>query len=186
MRRHVAACCGAACLSLELSERGRSLLPPRFLLLLPAHPRLVLCNPTQPSSAMQATLTIQAAPVARVQARRQQVACSAAASQQRAVSVVAPKVGGLTSQRNVAAHAKGAIKPMEATFTDFKLVDKSKKVRRRGRRAAAATPAAAAQPPSRCRKQTPPNPIGAVAAPSGSPGCCPMPRLRNHTNPRAA
>ncbi|PRW60984.1 hypothetical protein C2E21_0507 [Chlorella sorokiniana] len=76
---------------------------------------------------MQATLTIQAAPAARVQARRQQVACSAVPPQQRAVSVVAPKVGGRTSQRNVAAHAKGAIKPMEATFTEFKLVDKSKK-----------------------------------------------------------
>lgn len=100
---------------------------------------------------MQATLTIQAAPAARVQARRQQVACSAAPMQQRAVSVVAPKVGGLASQRNVAAHAKGAIKPMEATFTEFKLVDKSKKVRGSGRRAPAAVPPAAAARSPRCR-----------------------------------
>ena len=112
---------------------------------------------------MQATLTLQAAPAARVQARRQQVACSAVAPQQRAVSVVAPKVGGITSQRNVAAHAKGAIKPMEATFTEFKLVDKSKKVRGRGRRAAAAGPAAAAALRLALSQAAPPNPIGAAA-----------------------
>jgi hypothetical protein len=49
-------------------------------------------------------------------------------AQQRSLSVVAPKVGSITSQRSVAANAKGAIKPMEATFTDFKLIDKTKKV----------------------------------------------------------
>jgi hypothetical protein len=48
-------------------------------------------------------------------------------AQQRSLSVVAPKVGSITSQRSVAANAKGAIKPMEATFTDFKLIDKTKK-----------------------------------------------------------
>jgi hypothetical protein len=82
---------------------------------------------------MQATLQLQAAAPAPTCRRTQQIRCNASASmvppQQRAMGVNAPKVGALTSQRNVAAHAKGAIKPMEATFTEFKLVGKDYKVR---------------------------------------------------------
>lgn len=94
----------------------------------------------------QCATALQAAPAARVQARRQQVVCAAAPMQQRAVGVVAPKVGR-PSSRNVAAHAKGAIKPMEATFTDFELIDKNTKVRARpGRRSPP-------PPLSRCRRR---------------------------------
>lgn len=82
---------------------------------------------------MQATLQLQAAAPASAARRTQQnravsTPCTAP-QQQRAAAFNAPKVGSMTAQRNVAAHAKGAIKPMEATFTDFKLVDKSHKVR---------------------------------------------------------
>lgn len=79
---------------------------------------------------MQATLQLQAAAAAPVARRTQQTRALAGpctAPQQPRVN--APKVGAITPQRNVAAHAKGAIKPMEATFTEFTLVDKSKKVR---------------------------------------------------------
>ncbi|PSC74027.1 hypothetical protein C2E20_2723 [Micractinium conductrix] len=76
---------------------------------------------------MQATVAAQgavAAPIARrgVHARALATPC-VAPMQQRAAGVNAPKVAA----RNVAAHAKGAIKPMEATFTEFKLVDKDVK-----------------------------------------------------------
>ncbi|KAI3432890.1 hypothetical protein D9Q98_010472 [Chlorella vulgaris] len=50
------------------------------------------------------------------------------AAPQRAHSVTAPQVGPVCSPRSVAAHAKGAIKPMESTFTQFNLVDKTKKL----------------------------------------------------------
>ena len=79
---------------------------------------------------MQATLQLQAAAPASPCRRPQQTRCPAVASmapmQQRAASASAPKVG-LASQRAVAAQAN--IKPMEATFTDFNLVDKTQKVR---------------------------------------------------------
>jgi hypothetical protein len=84
---------------------------------------------------MQATLQLQAAAPASACRRPQQTRCPAVGSmapkQQRAAGASAPKVG-LASQRSVAAQAN--IKPMEATFTDFNLVDKTQKVRR-GRRA---------------------------------------------------
>lgn len=99
---------------------------------------------------MQAALAMQAPVVATTARRTQQTRCQAAPMQQRSLGVVAPKVGAAAAQRNVAAHAKGAIKPMEATFTDFKLVDPSYKVRQRAggvrghrRPAAAVAPRAA-------------------------------------------
>lgn len=77
---------------------------------------------------MQATLQLQAAAAAPVARRVQQTrAMAGPCTAPRPAGVNAPKVGAITTQRNVAAHAKGAIKPMEATFTDFKLVDKSTK-----------------------------------------------------------
>ena len=83
---------------------------------------------------MQATLQVQAAAPASTSRRPQQTRCLVSASmgpmQQRAVGVNAPKVGAVVPQRNVVAHAKGPIKPMEATFTEFQLVDKDTKVRR--------------------------------------------------------
>ncbi|KAL4421740.1 hypothetical protein ABPG77_002356 [Micractinium sp. CCAP 211/92] len=77
---------------------------------------------------MQATLQLQAAASAPVARRTQQTRALAGpctAPQQPRVNAL--KVGAITPQRNVAAHAKGAIKPMEATFIEFQLVDKSKK-----------------------------------------------------------
>ena len=81
---------------------------------------------------MQATLQLQAAAPASACRRPQQTRCPAVASmapkQQHAVGASAPKVG-LASQRAVAAQAN--IQPMEATFTEFNLTDKTKKVRSR-------------------------------------------------------
>ena len=95
---------------------------------------------------MQATLQVQAAaPTAVAAPRSHQRRCMASAASihthQRAEPTPALRRAAATGQRNVAAHAKGAIKPMEATFTDFKLVDPSDKV---GQEAAAT---AAAKPP---------------------------------------
>ncbi|EFN51534.1 hypothetical protein CHLNCDRAFT_59241 [Chlorella variabilis] len=77
---------------------------------------------------MQASLKVQAAAAASSCRRAQQPRCQATSPMQpRAPGVAKPRVGDTRSQRNVAAHAKGAIKPMEATFTEFKLIDKSQK-----------------------------------------------------------
>lgn len=79
---------------------------------------------------MQATLQLQAAAAAPVARRTQQTrALTGPCTAPQQSRVNAAKVGAITTQRNVAAHAKGAIKPMEATFTEFTLVDKTKKVR---------------------------------------------------------
>ena len=95
---------------------------------------------------MQA-LTFAPAAVAPAAARRsQQVRCQAAPMQQRSLGATPARVGAAAGQRSVAAHAKGAIKPMEATFTEFKLVDKDFKVRRGPARTAAVAAAATARP----------------------------------------
>lgn len=80
---------------------------------------------------MQA-LTFAPAAVAPATARRsQQVRCQPAPVQQRSLGASPARVGAAAGQRSVAAHAKGAIKPMEATFTEFDLIDKDTKVRGR-------------------------------------------------------
>ena len=102
---------------------------------------------------MQATLHMQAAaPTAVAAPRSHQCRCMPSAASvhthQRAAAP-APRRAAASGQRSVAAHAKGAIKPMEATFTDFKLVDPSDKV---GRGLAAA--AAARHRHLLCRRQS--------------------------------
>ena len=107
---------------------------------------------------MQATLQLQAAAPASACHRPQQTRCPAVASmvpmQQRAAGASAPKVG-LASQRAVAAQAN--IKPMEATFTEFNLVDKTQKVREEARGGggclAPPLPAALLPPRRSCRQR---------------------------------
>ncbi len=77
-----------------------------------------------------ATLNFQAVAPQSGGCCRPQARCQAAVQCPRAPCVAPrPAAGKQACQRNVAAHAKGAIKPMEATFTEFKLIDKSQKVR---------------------------------------------------------
>lgn len=142
---------------------------------------------------MQATLQMQAAAAApaarRVQQTRALASPCVAPMQQRATGANAAKVGAITSQRNVAAHAKGAIKPMEATFTEFNLVDKTKKVREGRRlRVEAAAAAACKAPPRACgrlRQRTPPRSwqcaaVPLLAAPHRNPTLRLAPTGRKH------